>query len=154
MRAEDLHNPAGQIRIRAEGAHDPPLAQRPKTDPGGTSGENPSDGLVRPTQELAKSVPKTSSKVREPKTYDEAINDRINGNRWQKVIDEELWNLDSPAIDRKADVPGLRDEARHRLYCWAAQLPQLAPSSRTPPQCQASLEVSERDNHSRHRLRK
>ena len=117
MRAEGLHNPSGQMRIRAEGAHNLALAQRPKTDPGGTSGKNPSDGLVKPVQKLVKSVTETTSKVREPKTYDEAVNNPINGNRWQKAIDKELWNLDSPAIDLKADVPGLRDEARHRFYC-------------------------------------
>ena len=37
----------------------------------------------------------TSSKVREPKTYDEAINDPIYGNKWIEAINEELWNLDS-----------------------------------------------------------
>ena len=90
MRAEDLHDPARQTRIRAEGAHNPSQARRPRTDPDGTSGKNPLDGLVRPAQELAKSVTETSSKVREPKTYDEAVNNPINGNRWQKAIDEEL----------------------------------------------------------------
>ena len=123
MRAKGLHNPAGQTKIRGEGAHDPPLAQRPKTDLGETSGENPPNGLVKPAQELAKSITETSSKVRKPKTYDEAVNNPINRNRWQKAIDEELWNLDSLVIDQKADVPGLRDKARHCLYCWAAQLP-------------------------------
>ena len=117
IRAERLHDPAWQTRIRAKSAHDPPLARRPRTDPGGTSSKNLSDGLVRPAQKLAKSVTETSSKVREPKTYDEAVNGLINRNRWQKAIDEELWILDSPAIDRKDDVPGLRDEARHRFYC-------------------------------------
>ena len=154
IRAEGLHNLAGQTRIRAEGAHNPPLAQRPRTDLGGTSGKNPSDGLVRPAQELAKSVTETSSKVREPKTYNEAVNNPINGNRWQEIIDEELKNLDSSAIDWKANVPGLQDKARYRLYYWAAQLPQLGPSNKTPPHCQASLEVSEGDNHSGHRLGK
>ena len=123
MRAEGLYDPAGQTRIKVKGAHDPPLAQTPRTNPGGTSGENPSDGLIRPAQELAKSVTETSSKVREPKTYDEAVNYPINGNRGQEAIDEELWNFDLPAIDRKADVPDLRSKARHHLYCWAAQLP-------------------------------
>ena len=67
------------------------LAQKPRIDQGGTSGENPSaEGLVRPAQEFAKSVTETSSKVREPKTYDEAINDPIHRNRWREVVDEEL----------------------------------------------------------------
>ena len=99
MRAEGFHNPARQTRIRAKDAHDPPLARRPRTDPGGTSGGNPLDGLVRPAQELAKSVTETSSKVREPKTYNEAVIDPINRNRWQEAIEEELWILNSPAID-------------------------------------------------------
>lgn len=67
--------------MRAKGTHHLPIARRPKTDLGGISGKNPSDGLVKPTRELAKSVTKTSSKVREPKTYDEAVNDPINRNR-------------------------------------------------------------------------
>lgn len=35
----------------------------------------------------------TSSKVHKPKTYNEAITNLIKGNRWQKAIDKELWNL-------------------------------------------------------------
>ena len=57
-----------------------------------------SDKLGKPMQELAKSITKTSSKMREFKTYDEIINNQINKNRWQEAIDEELWNLDSYQI--------------------------------------------------------
>ena len=72
------------------------LAHKPRTDQGRTSGKNPpTEGLVRPAQEFAKSVTETSSKVREPKTYDEVINDPIHGNRWREAVDEELWNLDT-----------------------------------------------------------
>ena len=72
------------------------LAQKSKTDQGGTSGKNtPTEGLVRPTQEFAKTVTETSSKMWEPKNYDEAINDPIHRNRWGEVIDEKLWNLDT-----------------------------------------------------------
>ena len=72
------------------------LAQKPRTDQGRTSGENPpAERLVKLAQEFAKSVSKTSSKVQEPKTYDEAINDPIHGYRWREAIDEELWNLDT-----------------------------------------------------------
>lgn len=54
----------------------------PRADLGGTSSKNSlGDGLVRPAYEFAKSVTETSSKVREFKTYDEAINDPIHGNR-------------------------------------------------------------------------
>ena len=65
------------------------LVQRPKTDRGGTSGKSPSV-LVKPARELAKSVTETNSKVHEPKTYDETVNNPINRNRWQEAIDEEL----------------------------------------------------------------
>ena len=65
--------------MRIDFSHDP----KPKTDLGGTSSKNPlRDGLVRPMHKFAKSVIKTSSKVQEPKTYDEVINDPIHGNRW------------------------------------------------------------------------
>ena len=33
--------------------------------------------------------------MREPKTYNEAVNDPIHGNRWREAVDEELWNLDA-----------------------------------------------------------
>ena len=49
--------------------------------------------LVKLAQEFAKLVTKTSSKVQKPKTYNEAINDPIHGNRWRRAVDEELWNL-------------------------------------------------------------
>ena len=101
MRAEGLHDPARETRIRAEGAHNLPLARRPRKDLGGTSSKNPSVGLIRPAQKLAKSVTESSCKVREPKTYNEVVNNSIKGNRWQKSIDEELWNLDLPAIFKK-----------------------------------------------------
>ena len=83
-----------QPRMRTEGSHDPPV-QKLRTDRGGISGKNPSDGLVRPARKLAKSVTETNSKVREPKTYNEAINNPIHGNRWREAINEELWSLDS-----------------------------------------------------------
>lgn len=70
------------------------LAQRSSTDLGGKIGENPSDGLVRLTHiEFAKTVTETNSQVREPKTYDEAINNLVHANRCREVIDEEFWNL-------------------------------------------------------------
>lgn len=47
-------------------------------------------GLVRLAQKFAKLVAETSSKVQGLKTYDKAINEPVNGNRWQKVVNEEL----------------------------------------------------------------
>ena len=82
--------------MRTEGPQDRLVIQRPRTDLGGTIGENSSDGLVNLVYlEFAKLVTKTSSKLREPKTYDEASNNPIHGNIWKETIDEELWTLDS-----------------------------------------------------------
>lgn len=81
MRAEGPHNPVGQSIMRAEGPHSPSLVRRPKTDLGRTSGKIPSDGLVKPVQELAKLVIETNSKVCEPKTYNEAVNNAIDRNK-------------------------------------------------------------------------
>ena len=55
-----------------------PQDPKPRTDLGETIGENPlGERLVRPTYKFAKLVTETSSKGREPKAYDEAINDPI-----------------------------------------------------------------------------
>ena len=63
-----------------------------RADLDGTLGKNLADGLVRPVQELTKAVTETSSKLREPKTHDKAINNPVHGNRWRRAINEELWN--------------------------------------------------------------
>ena len=78
-------------RMRIHPFYDP----NSRTDLGETLGKNPLDRLVKPMQELAKSITETSSKVCETKTYDETINDPINRNKWQETIDEEFWNLNS-----------------------------------------------------------
>lgn len=54
---------------------------KPRTNLDGTTGKNFANGLVKPVQELAKSVTETSSKMQEPKTYDEAINNTIHRNK-------------------------------------------------------------------------
>ena len=43
--------------------------------------------------EVAMSMTKASSKIHEPKSYDEAISDPIHGRRWREAIEEELQNL-------------------------------------------------------------
>ena len=79
MRTKDPHN----------------QVQRSKTDLSGTLGKNTSaERLIKPTLEFVKSVIEISSKVQDSKTYNEAISNLIYGNRWRKVIDKELWNLD------------------------------------------------------------
>lgn len=73
-----------------------PFNLKSRTDLGGTLGEKfLGEQLVKPTYKYTKLVTEISSKVRQPKTYNEAINNHILSNKWQKVINEELWNLDS-----------------------------------------------------------
>ena len=88
MKNKAKHNTSVEVEalneslMRTEGPQDWLVTQRTKTNLGGTIGENPSDGLVRPMHfEFAKSVTETSSKMGEPKTYDKAINDSIYENR-------------------------------------------------------------------------
>lgn len=76
--------------IKAESSYKPLLAQKPRIDLDKISDKNSSDELVKPTQELAKLVTEIISKVCKPKTYDEAVNDLINGNRWREAINKEL----------------------------------------------------------------
>lgn len=84
--------------MRTKGLHNPPLAQRPRTNLGGISSENPLDGLIKLVQELTKSVTETSSKMREPKTYDETVYNPVNRSKKREAINEELWNLNSHQI--------------------------------------------------------
>lgn len=59
-----------------------PFNLKSRTDLVGTSSKNPlGKRLVRRTYKFAKSVTETNSKMCEPKTYNEAINDPIYGNR-------------------------------------------------------------------------
>lgn len=95
MKAEGSHNPVGQSRMRVEGLHNLLLIRKSRTDLGRILGKNPSDRLVRSPQELVKSITEINSKVHKPKTYNKAVSNAINRNRWQEAIDEELWNLDS-----------------------------------------------------------
>lgn len=90
MKTEGLYNPTGQTQIIAKSTHNLLLKQRPRIDPSKTSSENFLDRLVRPVQELFKSVTKTSSKVHESKTYNQAVNNLSNGNECQKAINKKL----------------------------------------------------------------
>lgn len=61
-----------------------PLNPKPKTDLSSILGDNPlvGDGLVSLVYyEVAKLVIETRSKVQEPQTYDEAINDIVHGSK-------------------------------------------------------------------------
>ncbi len=45
------------------------------------------------SNEVAMSMTKVNSKIHEPASYDEAVNDPIHGRRWREAIEEELQNL-------------------------------------------------------------
>lgn len=63
--------------MRIHPSHNP----KPRTHLGGTASNSPVDRLVKPVQELVKSGTETSSKLKEPKTYDEIINNAVHRNR-------------------------------------------------------------------------
>lgn len=67
------------------------LDSKPRIDLGGTSSKNLSveGGFIRPIYKVSNSITETSSKVREPKPYNKAINKRIHRNTWHGVVDEE-----------------------------------------------------------------
>lgn len=71
---------------------------KPRIDLGKTSGKNPliGDGLIIVVSyKIGKLVIQTSKKVWEQQTYNKTIINAIHsGNKWQKVVDKELWNLD------------------------------------------------------------
>lgn len=68
-------------RMRIHPLYD--LKLKLRTDLGKQIGKNLlGKRLVRPMYKFAKSVTETSSKIRELKTYNKAINNLIHGNRW------------------------------------------------------------------------
>lgn len=79
-------------RMRVKISHNP---KKLRSNQDRILGKNLLSGIVRPTQELAKFVTETSNKVPELKIYNNVINDPLHRNKWQKTIDEELWNLDT-----------------------------------------------------------
>lgn len=91
--------------MRAEGPQNWLVTQKPRIDLDGILSKNLSKGWVSRAREFAKSVIEICSKMHEPKTYNEAINNAIYGNRWQEAIDKELWNLDSHQIWTYTPLP-------------------------------------------------
>lgn len=72
------------------------LVKKPRTNLDKILGKHIiTEGLVRSVRKFAKSVTKISTKVQVPRTYDEAINNSVHRKKWQEVIDEKLWNLNS-----------------------------------------------------------
>ena len=83
--------PAGEPRPRGRPRKNPSVV---------THEEPPSETTIRADnnieeQEVAMSLTEANSKIHEPKSYDEAIDDPIHGRRWREAIEEELQNLES-----------------------------------------------------------
>ena len=55
--------------------------------------------------ETAMSITECSSKIREPTSYNEAINDAIHGRKWKEAIEEELQNLENHQIWEYDELP-------------------------------------------------
>lgn len=79
-------------QIKIHPIFDPKL----KTNLGEIPGKNflVKNELVRLTYKFVKLVTETSSKIQKLETYNEATNNLIYRNRWQKAVNKELQNLD------------------------------------------------------------
>ncbi len=47
------------------------------------------------TEKIAMSITESASKIYEPTSYDEAVNNQIHGRRWREAIEDELQNLEN-----------------------------------------------------------
>lgn len=56
-------------------------------------------------EEVAISITESSSKIYEPTSYDEAVNDPIHGRRWREAIKEELQNLEDYQTWEYDEIP-------------------------------------------------
>ena len=90
-RGRPRKNPAEQP---AQINHNQPMA-----DPDLGEDQQPEQPNEKPVNqnnnEVAMSMTEASSKIHEPKSYDEAINDPIHGRQWREAIEEELQNLEN-----------------------------------------------------------
>ena len=86
---------AGQTTIRAESANNPLYGRRLRTDLGRPLGNNSSDRLVKPMQEVAKSPTRTSSKRGKFKSYNDAVNIQSIEIDGKKPLMRSLRTLDS-----------------------------------------------------------
>ena len=84
-----IEQPAAQVETTPAAL----LETTPRTDNNGGDGDNNNESLGG--HETAMSITESTSKIDEPKAYDEAINDPIHGRRWREAIEEELQNLES-----------------------------------------------------------
>lgn len=87
--------PAGEPRPRGRPQKHPtiklaPPATRLEVGDGLEEDENQSKEY-----EVVMSMTKSSSKIHEPTSYNDAINDPIYGCRWREAIEEELQNLEN-----------------------------------------------------------
>ncbi len=78
--------PVGEPRPRSRPRKNPIIEPRIET---------PSPEVEGEEEEVAMSITETTSKIYEPGSYDEAVNDPVHGRRWREAIEEELQNLES-----------------------------------------------------------
>ncbi len=89
-------------------AGEPKPRGRPRKNPIETPIEAPTEPGSVDEEEVAMSITETTSKIYEPGSYDEAVNDPVHGRRWREVIEEELQNLESHQTWEYEELPAER----------------------------------------------
>lgn len=75
-----------------------------------TDGATATGSPTEPAQtiEQAMSITESSSKIHEPESYEEAVNDPIHGRRWREAIEKELQNLENHQTWEYEELPADR----------------------------------------------
>ena len=81
--------------IRKAPAREPKPRGRPRKNPIEARIETPIEPEIVGEEEVAMSITETASKIYEPASYDEVVNDPVHGRCWREAIEEELQNLES-----------------------------------------------------------
>lgn len=73
------------------------------------------------------SISESSSKIHEPKTYEEAVSDPIHGRQWRDAVEEELHNLESHHTWEFEELPsGRKPSPQVARYLACGSRPDIA----------------------------
>ncbi len=87
-------------------AGEPKPRGRPRKNPIVEPSVDPETAIEE--EEVAMSITETTSKIYEPGSYQEAVDDPVHGRRWREAIEEELQNLESHQTWEYEELPAGR----------------------------------------------
>lgn len=76
--------------------------------------------------ENAMSATETSSKIYEPKTYEEAMSDLVHSRQWREAIEEEIQNLEKDSTWEYERLPPDRHAIESNV-CLRSSIIQMDP---------------------------